>query len=72
MISTVLYFTLNICFLLFLINIEFFKEEKKKDAIIQMIFVVLFGMFMLLFGFLLHLSDKFEDWYYAYRNNKRN
>lgn len=72
MVSTFLYFTLNICFLWFLINIGFFEEEKKKAAIIQMTFVVLFGMFILLFGILLHLSDKFEDWYYVHRNNKRN
>ena len=72
MVSVILYYLFNIAFLFFTIRMGFFAGEKKKAVFIQSLFILFIGLPIFLAGVLFFITDKFEDWYYARRNNKRN
>lgn len=72
MISAILYYLFNIAFLFFTIRMGFFEGEKKKDVFIQSLLILFMGLPIFLLGVFYFITDKFEDWYYVRRNNKRN
>lgn len=72
MVSTILYYLFNIAFLFFTIYKGFFVGKNKKIKIFQTLLILFLGFPIIFVRMIFFVIDKFEDWYYACRNNKRN